>query len=210
MTTLRVTQQRRAAVLVQVAVALFLLACGAAQWARADLDPVRHVMSSYLTGPGGALVSASYVLLAASLMAIAAAVVSAPRGSRELQPAVAGLMGVAGLSLLGVVATAVPPDLLGPPDGIGRSVHRWSAQTAFAAITVAVALQTLVWALQARTTPWPVGRGLALGVVVLYPMQWVLSSLAPRGLLQKAMIVVSMLWLWWAMRRIRSVHSGRQ
>ncbi|KGI78417.1 hypothetical protein LF63_0107100 [Oleiagrimonas soli] len=177
-----------------MAVAVFALVCGAAQWLRGDLDWVRVPLSFYLIGPGAVWVRAAYVLLALALAMLGWGWYRAlaPAARRATPAALFVLAGVA----LCVTAFATT-NTYAHPATLHGLVHGIAAQTTFLCVTVAMLLLAGRLFHDAR---WRRHAGVAsTWAVVCFVGLWVqaLWRSAPRGLSQKLLIVLILGWLAW-------------
>lgn len=183
----------RSTIALALAGMLAFLATGiAAQCLRADLDWVRVPNSFYLIGPWGGMVRAGYyaMALALALFGVGAYSALAP-AARSAAPLLLFVTGGAALALTALATT----DTWNHPPTLHGYVHGMAAQTAFLCTTTAMLLQA--WRLRgdARWRRWfrPAFAYAALCFVLL----WVQAfwRTLPRGLSQKALIVLILGWL---------------
>ncbi|WP_225578373.1 DUF998 domain-containing protein [Rhodanobacter sp. 7MK24] len=172
---------------------LAFLATGiAAQCLRPDLDWMRVPNSFYLIGPWGGMVRAGYyaMALALALLGVGAYSELAP-AARSAAPLLLFVMGGAALALTAIETT----DTWNHPPTLHGYVHGVAAQTAFLCTATAMLLQS--WRLRgdARWRRWfrPAFPYAALCFVLL----WVQAfwRALPRGLSQKALILLMLGWL---------------
>ncbi|MFC5741025.1 DUF998 domain-containing protein [Dyella tabacisoli] len=190
-----------------LAVIAFALVCGAAQFIRYDLDPIAIPLSAYLDGPGGVYVRSVYYLMTPVLIGFAWAGYQVT--SIEKRSALAAvLFVVAGVSLSPVAATV---SFAGTPhENLARLIHGLAAQTTFLCLSFGMLLLSARWRRDPR-----LHQGGPLGVVLAWlatAALWlqILDHRLPRGLVQKLLIVLILLWLGWAacqMLRVTSTAS---
>lgn len=184
-------------------IAVFALICLAAQLARNDLDWVRAPLSSYLRGEYGWIVKTAYFVLGASLILLGlgyyrALSATARSGAPFLLFALGGVA-------LDVTALADSGSLLGPR-ALEAFLHNLAAATAFLSVTTAMLLQS--WRLRSDAL-WRHRFSVAFTLAaVCFVALWMysLSDDWPRGLSQKAVIVLILVWLALAARWLQS-HS---
>jgi hypothetical protein len=188
-------------------VVLFTLVCGAVQFLRPDLDPLRAQLSFYLTGDYGSLVRVVYYALAAGLVALGA---SAYRASDPARRSAAPLLlfVVAGIALVPVAVTELFAIDGGTHAPIARYVHGVAAETTFLCVTVAMLLQSFWW----RRDP-AFARGRTARIVLAaaaFAMLWVhaLVHVGPAGLRQKILIALILAWLGLAAWHTRRALAG--
>jgi hypothetical protein len=175
-------------------VVLFTLVCGAVQFLRPDLDPLRAQLSFYLVGDYGALVRGVYYALAAGLVALG---VSAYRASDPARRSAAPLLlfAIAGIALVPVAVTELFATGGGAHAPFARYVHGVMAETTFLCVTVAMVLQSLWWR---RDPAFARGRipRIVLAVAA-FVMLWMhaLAHIGPVGLMQKILIALILAWL---------------
>lgn len=171
-------------------VAAFLLVAAAAQGWRSDLDPLRAPLSAYLVGPGGAVVQAAYFALAMAMLLLAV-------GMQRALVAPARSVVPAALLAFGALALAVTA-LANGSSPEATFVHGVAAPGAFLATATALPLQG--W--RFRFDPqWRAHTGGAFAWGLLaFAALWAhaLWRDGPRGLTQKAVIVLIVVWLGWA------------
>ncbi|HKR76293.1 MAG TPA: DUF998 domain-containing protein [Rhodanobacter sp.] len=172
---------------------LAFLATGiAAQCLRTDLDWVRVPNSFYLIGPWGGMVRAGYYAMALALVLLGIG------AYRTLTPAACSvaplLLFVTGGAALALTALATTDTWNRPPTLHGY-VHGVAAQAAFLCTTTAMLLQA--WRLRgdARWRRW--FRPAFTYAVLCFVLLWVQAfwRALPRGLSQKALIVLIVGWL---------------
>ncbi len=187
-------------------VTLFAVVCAAVQFARADLDWIATPLSYYLVGPFGDIVIAAYIALGAALIAIGTLFY------RELIPAARSgapllLFVVGGLALV-VTALSESAKAYGHPVE-WEMIHLAAAETTFLCVTVAMLLQS-VWL--RRDSRWRSSSTLALiWSAATFAALWIyaLWRALPRGLSQKTVIALIVIWLAWAAIQLGRRHKVR-
>ena len=180
--------------------AVFVLVCGAAQFLRSDLDWIAAPLSYYLSGPFGTAVIAAYLALSAGLIALGLGFRFAlAMPARSIVPML--LFVVAGLGLA-LTALSEPAKLYGDAD-VWDVVHRLSAMTTFLCVTVAMLLQSFWLRFDPR---WRGSFAFAFALAAAaFAALWMYSLVhsLPRGLAQKAVIALILVWLGWASFALR-------
>ena len=172
---------------------LAFLATGiAAQCLRPDLDWIQVPNSFYLIGPWGGMVRAGYYALALALVLLGAAGYAALAAeARSAAPLLLFVVGGAALALTALATT----DTWNRPPTLHGYVHGVAAQSAFLCTATAMLLQA--WRLRgdARWQRWfrPAFAYAALCFVLLWVQA--LWRALPRGLSQKALILLMLGWL---------------
>ena len=191
-----------------VAIATFCLAAVAVHGLRPGLDGVDAQLSVYLVGPWGWLLQTGYVALAVGILTLAIALYKEPPA-----PARSG----APLLLFAIAAPSLVVTALAPmrfPDEEWRLVHLihgTSAQAAFLCTTAAMVLQA--WRLRAAPAWQRVAPVLLAWAMACFAGVWVLALVRdlPRGLSQKALVLMIVAWLGmvaWRMWRRRRARRG--
>ncbi len=176
-----------------VGVATFAVVCGAAQFLRMDYDWLNVPLSFYVLGPYGRIVEASYFVLALGLVALGLGWHRAlDRDARSAAPLLLFVAAAIALCLTAFEFTDVPDG----PHTLHGLVHVLAAMATFLCVTVAMLLQA--WRL--RLDPRWRGRFLsafALAVIAFVAL-WLdaLVKSIPRGLGEKVVIALILLWLW--------------
>lgn len=185
-------------------VLVFLLVCTAVQGLRADLDWIAAPLSFYLVDAYGLWVRLAYSALSLSLAAIGIGYYQAlsPQ-ARSGAPLLLFVMAAAALATTAWAETNRP--WLAPT--FEGYVHGIAAQAAFLCTTVAMLLQS--WRLRGDAQ-WRERFAIAFGLALAgFAAMWVhaLWREAPRGLGQKVVVVLILLWLGLAAAWLR--RSGR-
>lgn len=187
-------------------VGVFIAVCGAAQFLRTDLDWIAAPLSFYLIGPGGAVVKVAYVALSSALIALGIGFHRAlVPGARRVLPML--LFAVSAIALTVTALTQVPS--ADDPRGLFAFIHAVAAMTTFLCVTVAMLLQS--WHL--RSDPrWRDARVFAFAMALAaFAALWTyaLVHALPRGLAQKTVIALILVWLAWAAIALRRRSSQR-
>ncbi|MEG3190910.1 DUF998 domain-containing protein [Lysobacter sp. D1-1-M9] len=189
-------------------IAAFVAACIASQFLHPDLNWLRAPMSFYLLGDHGGWLRAGYVALALALAALGVGYY------RALHPQ-ARSSGSRALFVIG--ATGLCVTAIADSDRSGLSVegliHGIAALTAFLCVSIAMLLQS--WCMRGDAlwrARFTTAFALALACFVAL---WVhaLWREAPRGLSQKLVMALIVLWLGLAatwLRRAGAVGAGTQ
>ena len=175
--------------------------CFAVQFVRTDFNWVKVPLSFYVLGPYGGMVEASYFVLAAGLASLGLAWYRVlDRNARSAVPLL--LFVIAAIALC--VTAAELTDIPGRPPTLHGHVHVMAALVTFVSVTVAMLLQS--WRL--RSDPcWhrhfrPAFALAALTFIALWI--YALAKPIPRGLGEKVVIALILLWLgraaWWLVR----------
>jgi hypothetical protein len=173
-------------------VALFTIACVAAQALRTDLDWTHAPLSFYLVGPGGYAIKAAYFLLSTSIVTIGAGCYRALEpDARSGAPLLLFVLAAFALDATALCDTATHPGDL----SLHAFLHNLAALTTFLTITVAMLLQA--WRFRYDTI-WRRRFAFALGLAIAAFAAlaiYSLTHLRPRGLVQKSVIVLILFWL---------------
>ena len=173
-------------------VLIFAVACIVAQFLRPDLDWLHAPLSFYLVGHGGYLLKAAYFVLSASIAAIGIGCYRAlSPAARSAAPLLLFLLAAVALDATALCDTATKAGDL----SLHAFLHNVAALTTFTTITAAMLLQS--WRLRgdaawrARFVP---AMALAVAASVALAV-YSLTHVAPRGLLQKLVVVLILAWL---------------
>lgn len=183
---------QRAAAVALACMLVFLATGVAAQCLRTDLDWVRVPNSFYLIGPWGGMVRAGYYAMALALMLLGASAYSAlAPAARSAAPLLLFAAGGATLALTAIETT----DTWNHPPTLHGYVHGMAAQTAFLCTSTAMLLQS--WRLRGdvRWRRW--FRPAFAYAALCFALLWVQAfwRALPRGLSQKALILLMLGWL---------------
>lgn len=178
-----------------VGVVVFAVVCTAAQFLRADLQWMRAPLSYYLIGAGGAVVKAAYFVLSIAIAAIGVGCHRAlEHRARSAAPLLLFLLAAIALDVVALSDTATHRGDF----SLHAFVHNLAALTTFLSITVAMLLQS--WRFRADAT-WRSRFGFAFGLAVIAFAALLIHALnhaGLRGLQQKIVIALIVVWLGWA------------
>lgn len=187
-------------------VATFAVACGAAQFLRADYDWQRVPLSFYALGAYGHMVETGYCVLAAGLAATGVGWYRAlNRDARSAAPLL--LFAAAAIALC--ITTFAFTDTPGGPHTLHGFVHVIAAMTTFLCVTVAMLVQS--WRLRSDPRWRPRFHSAFALALIAFIALWVdaLVKTLPRGLSEKVVIVLILAWLWragwWLVRGVRTI-----
>lgn len=184
---------RTLGVIALIGVAVFAVTCSTAQLLRTDYSLLDTPLSFYVLGPSGGAVEASYFALAVGLVALGAGWYRAlARGARSAAPMLLFVIGAVALCVTAVEFTDVPnraPTLHG-------YVHVVAAGATFLCITVAMLLQS--WRLRGDPHWRARFRSAFTLAAITFAALWTyaLVKAIPRGLGEKIVIALILLWLW--------------
>lgn len=195
-----------------VGVATFAIVCGAVQFLRTDYEWLSVPLSFYVLGPYGRIVEASYFVLAAGLVALGLGWYRVlDRDARSAAPLLLFVAAAIALCVTAFESTDVPDG----PRTLHGLVHVVAAMATFLCVTVAMLLQAWRLRLDMR---WRsrFRSALALAVVAFIAL-WLdaLVKSIPRGLGEKVVIALILVWLWRAAwwlawpRRRRTIERDR-
>jgi hypothetical membrane protein len=185
--------ERALALAALLGVATFAVACGAAQWLRSDYDWVRVPLSFYVLGPCGRAVEASYFALACGLVALGVGWYRAlDRGARSAAPLLLFVLGAIALAVTAIAFTDVP----GQPPTLHGFLHIVAAGATFICVTVAMLLQA--WRLRGDPHWRARFRSAFILAAITFAALWIYALVKPipRGLGEKVVIALILLWLW--------------
>lgn len=201
-------QSRSLATAALAGVCLFALACVSVQFLRPELDWRYAPMSFYLLGPHAIWLQAAYCALGCALALLAAGYY------RALQPQARSgapvlLFAMAGLALC--VTAIADSNLPQREPTLQGWLHGTAAQAAFLCVTTAMLLQS--WRMRADPHWRPRFKRALLLAATAFAAVWMLALWRdlPRGLAQKAVIVLILWWLAMAaawLRRQTRITSG--
>jgi hypothetical protein len=188
-----VVAARRLGAIALIGVAVFATICGAAQFLRSDYDWLRVPLSFYVLGRYGRVVEACYFILAVGLVALGIGWYRAlDRNARSAAPLLLFMLAAVALCVTAAESTDVP----GRPPTLHGVVHVIAANATFLCITVAMLLQS--WRL--RLDPgWRTRFRSAFALAAIaFVALWIdaLVKGLPRGLSEKGVIALILLWLW--------------
>lgn len=184
---------RRLGAVALTGVVVFAIVCGAAQFLRSDYDWLRVPLSFYVLGPYGRIVEASYFVLACGLVALGIGGYRAlDRSARSAAPLLLFVLAAVALGVTAAESTDVP----GRPPTLHGVVHVIAANATFLCITVAMLLQS--WRLRGDPRWRTRFRSAFTLAAVAFVALWIdaLVKGLPRGLSEKVVIALILLWLW--------------
>ena len=174
-------------------VATFAAVCTAVQFLRTDYNWLGVPLSFYVIGPYGGMVEAGYLALAPGLAALGAGWYFAlDRGARSVAPMLLFILSAIALGVTAVEITDVP----GGPHTLHGRIHVLAAVATFLSVTVAMLLQS--WRLR-RDPRWHPRFLSAFPLAcIAFIALWAdaLVKAIPRGLGEKVVIALILLWLW--------------
>lgn len=191
-------------------VAAITVICIAVQFMRTDLDWITTEMSIYVIGPWGGFVQASFFAPAPGLAAVGFA------WHRTLLRRKAGSIVSFALFLVAAVALcftgAFVPDKTAWPVTLHGAIHQWAAFGTFVCATTAMVLQSWWFRYDPHWRKhFPDAFALATITIVYFWMYALIKSI-PRGIGEKVVIGLVLLWVWraaWWLVRNRSCVDGR-
>jgi hypothetical protein len=174
-------------------VATFASVCTAVQFLRTDYNWLGVPLSFYVIGPYGSMVEVGYFALAPGLAALGIAwYLALDPKVRSIAPV---LLFILSAVALGGTATEIT-DVPGGPHTLHGHIHVLAAVITFLSVTIAMLLQS--WCLRGDRRwrkDFPFAFVLA---VVAFIALWAdaLIKAIPRGLGEKVVIALILLWLW--------------
>lgn len=189
-------------------VAFITVTCLLAQFLRTDLDWITVSMSIYVKGPYGRWVQASFLAPAPGIAALAIGWYRAlDRRARSVFPLILFVVAAAALCITAFFiadATRWPTTLHG-------KIHQWAAFGTFICVTTAALLQSLRLRFDSHWREQFIEATTIASVSVVYFWVYALSPI-PRGVGEKAVIALVLLWLWrasWWLVRCAPVDRHR-
>lgn len=176
-----------------VCVAAFAITCGAVQFLRGDYDWLRVPLSFYALGRYGRVVEASYFVLACGLVALGIGWYRAlDRNARSATPMLLFVLAAMALCVTAAEFTDIP----GRPPTLHGVVHVIAANATFLCVTVAMLLQS--WRLRLDPSWRRRFRSAFALAAIAFVALWIdaLVKPIPRGLGEKVVIALILLWLW--------------
>lgn len=173
-------------------IAAFASAAIATQFLRTDLDWLQAPLSFYLLGAYGPWLKAAYLALGAALIALGIGYYRAlTPAARSAAPTLLFCIGGIALAVTAIARSWTPGD----PPALEHVIHGIAAITAFLCTTTAMLLQS--WRLRGDPA-WRhrFAPAFALAAIAFLAL-WThaLWRDAPRGLTQKVVIVLILVWL---------------
>ncbi|MGE5625834.1 MAG: DUF998 domain-containing protein [Bacillota bacterium] len=187
-------------------VEFFLIVSVVLQFARSDYDWITMPLSFYLLGPYSGWLVAAYFTLAAGILLVGLGYYrDMARDARSGAPLL--LFAAAAVSVA-VVALAHTDTAEGPHPTAHGLVHNAAAALAFLSVTVAMLIQSWRLRYDARWKPYHVKAFLLAATTFATLWIYALWGALPRGLAQKIVILLIVLWLlmagrWLMLTRLR-------
>lgn len=174
-------------------VAFITVTCILVQFLRTDLDWFTTAMSIYVVGPYGAWVRASLFVPAPGIAALGIGWHrSLNRSARSVIPLGLFIASAVGLCILASFTTDTAPT----PVTLHGLIHQWSTFGMFVCITTAMLVQSC---LLRRDPRWRFRFVTAItiaAVAVVYFWVYAVVKPIPRGIGEKVVIGLVLLWLW--------------
>ncbi|MGH8111176.1 MAG: DUF998 domain-containing protein [Rhodanobacteraceae bacterium] len=177
-------------------VGVFAVVCGAVQFLRTDYNPLGMPLSFYVIGPYGRVVEGSFFVLAVGLAALGAGWYRAlGHSARSVAPLLLFMLSALALCVTAAEFTDVP----GQPPTVHGDIHVIASAVAFLSVTFAMLLQA--WWMRLDPRWHPHSRSALVVAAVAFVALWayaLIISVAsiPRGLGEKVVIVLILIWLW--------------
>lgn len=187
------TAARKLGAIALIGVAVFAITCGAVQFLRGDYDWLRVPLSFYVLGRYGRVVEASYFVLASGLVALGIGWYRAlDRSTRSAAPLLLFVLAAVALCVTAAESTDIP----GHPPTLHGYAHVIAANATFLCVTVAMLLQS--WRLRGDPRWRPRFRSAFALAAIAFVALWIdaLVKSLPRGLSEKVVIALILLWLW--------------
>jgi hypothetical protein len=175
-----------------IGIAAFALVCVSVQFLRSDLRWLDAPLSLYLTGAFGSWVEAVYLLLSIALILVGCSFYTALEpDARSAAPLLLFVASAVALCVTALSETRLPQHA----PILASSVHGFAASAAFLCVTSAMLLQS--WRLRADPFWRPRFRLAFTLALVCFGLLWTDALLhpQPRGLVQKSLIALILVWL---------------
>lgn len=176
-----------------VGIAFFAITCLFVEFLRTDLDWFTTALSVYVIGPYGTWVRACFYAPAPGIAAIGIGWYrTLDRRVRSPIPLALFVAAAVGLCMLASFTT----DTSAHPVTLHGTIHEWSTFGTFVCVTTAMVVQS--WQVR-RDPPWRFRFLPALTlatITVVYFWIFALVDAIPRGIGEKAVIGLTLLWLW--------------
>lgn len=195
---------RRLGAVALAGVAVFAIVCGAVQFLRGDYDWMRVPLSFYVLGRFGRVVEASYFVLGCGLVALGIGWYRAlDRTARSAAPMLLFVLSAVALCVTAAELTDVP----GRPPTLHGVVHVIAADATFLCVTISMLLQA--WRMRLDPRWRTCFRSAFVLAAIAFVALWLdaLVKALPRGLGEKAVIALILLWLWRASWRLLRVSN---
>ncbi len=195
---------RASGIVALVGFAVIVVTCLTVQFLRTDLDWITTSMSVYVMGPYGAFVQASFFAPAPGIALLGIGWYrTLNRRARNLAPLVLFVVAAAALCVM----AANLADTTNHPVTLHGEIHQWAAFATFVCITTAMLLQSWLMHHDVRCRGRCPAALTIAAVAVAYFWIYALVRAIPRGLGEKVVIALVLLWLWraaWWLVRGRS------
>ena len=168
------------------------MTCVLVQFLRTDLDWITVSLSIYVKGPYGRWVQASFFAPAPGIAALGIGWYRAlDRRARSVFPLILFLVAAAALC----ITASFIADATRWPTTLHGTIHQWAAFGTFICVTTAALLQSLRLRFDPHWREQFIEATTIATVCVVYFWVYALSPI-PRGIGEKAVITLVLLWLW--------------
>ncbi|MGH8125665.1 MAG: DUF998 domain-containing protein [Rhodanobacteraceae bacterium] len=196
---------RALGIIALIGVAMISVVCLLVQFLRTDLDWITTSMSLYVAGPYGDWVQASFFAPVPGIAALGIGWYrSLDRNARSVIPLV--LFVVAAVALC--VLASFTADATQQPVTLHGLIHQWATFGTFVCITTAMLVQSWLMHRDPRCRGRCSAALTIAAIAVVYFWIYALVKPIPRGLGEKVVIGLVLLWLWraswWLVRGRRS------
>lgn len=176
-----------------LSVAVITVICLIAQFLRTDLSWLNVQLSFYAKGPYGAWVEAGFFAPVPGLLALGIGWYRALDGhARNVAPL--ALFVVAAIALCFTAAYYTDPT--DPPTTLHGTIHEWAAFGTFVCATTAMLVQSCRMQLDPRWRKRFLSAIVLAAITAIYFWIYALLKPIPRGLGEKAVIALVLLWMW--------------
>lgn len=187
-----------------VGVAAITVICIAVQFLRTDLNWITTAMSIYVKGPYGGWVQASFFAPAPGLAAIGYAWY---RTLHEQARSAASLALFVAAAVALCLTGAFVADSTPSPVTLHGAIHQWAAFGTFVFVTTGMALQSWLFRCDAHWRKHFLGAFTLAVITFVYFWIYAIFKPIPRGIGEKVVIGLVLLWVWrasWWLVRDRS------
>lgn len=183
---------RALGVVALIGVAFITVTCLLVQFLRTDLDWITVSMSIYVKGPYGHWVQASFFAPAPGIAALGIGWYRAlDQRARSAFPLILFLVAAAALC----ITASFIADATRWPTTLHGTIHQWAAFGTFTCVTTAALLQSLRLRFDPYWREQFIEATTIASVSVVYFWVYALSPI-PRGVGEKTVITLVLLWLW--------------
>lgn len=188
-----------------IGLAMISVVCLLVQFLRTDINWITTSMSLYVAGPYGDWVQASFFAPAPGIAALGVGWYrSLDRNARSVIPLVLFVAGAVGLCVL----ASYTADATAQPVTLHGLIHQWATFGTFVCITTAMLVQSWLMHRDPRCRGRCPAALTIAAIAVVYFWIYALVKPIPRGLGEKVVIGLVLLWLWraawWLVRGRRS------